>query len=226
MNKKNRFYLFIIFVFISLVVYFFSGYFGITETSFWSFVSYNHNLFALVYTLIFIILSTFSFSVTVLIGVGVLFFSKFELFWYAITGVMISSIIHFYLARKLGRDYVLAYLEKREGDIEKFKEMIDKSSFKTILILSAIFFVPPSIPNYLGGIIKINFKKYFIATFLGNSPIVICAIYLINGLMFSNASYILFSTIGLGFITIISLFFYKGEIKHIMQISFPRFFKK
>ena len=90
MNKKNRFYLFIIFVFISLVVYFFSGYFGITETSFWSFVSYNHNLFALVYTLIFIILSTFSFSVTVLIGVGVLFFSKFELFWYAITGVMIK----------------------------------------------------------------------------------------------------------------------------------------
>jgi DNA (cytosine-5)-methyltransferase 1 len=38
-----------------------------------------------------------------------------------------SSIIDFYISRKLGRDYVKTYIEKRGGKIEKFDKIIGYS---------------------------------------------------------------------------------------------------
>jgi len=224
MNSKKRFVLFVLFAFTCLVIAIFSGYFGI-NTYIQDFISINHYLAAIIYTFIFIVLTSFSFSVSVMTSVGTLFFSAWEIIFYSMIGIMGSSIVDFYISRKLGRDYVKNYIEKRGGKIEKFDKIIEKDTFKTIMILSAIFFIPPTIPNFLGGVIKIDLKKYFIATFLGNVPNTILTVYLVNGFLYSNTTQIYLSITGLVLVTLTSLYFYSGEIKDILRLSFPWVFR-
>lgn len=216
--------MFVLFAFTCLVIAIFSGYFGI-NTYIQDFISINHYLAAIIYTFIFIVLTSFSFSVSVMTSVGTLFFSAWEIIFYSMIGIMGSSIVDFYISRKLGRDYVKNYIEKRGGKIEKFDKIIEKDTFKTIMILSAIFFIPPTIPNFLGGVIKIDLKKYFIATFLGNVPNTILTVYLVNGFLYSNTTQIYLSITGLVLVTLTSLYFYSGEIKDILRLSFPWVFR-
>ena len=226
MKRQNKIILFFIFLVISLFVSIFSGYFGLNQSAIESFVTLNHTLGASIYLSLFIILATFSFSVSIMTSVGAIFFTIQEMILYAMLGVMCSSIIHFFISKKLGRDYVRSYIKKRGGALEKFDKVLEKDTFKTTLILSAIFFVPPSIPNLLGGIMKINFKKFCLATFLGNLPNTVFTICLINGFLYSNLFYIYISIPALILTTLTALYFYKGEISHILRISFPWFFKK
>lgn len=209
-----------------MLVAVYSGYFGFNQSSIASFVSINHNLAALTYTVLFILLATFSFSVSVMTSVGTIFFSEPETIIYAMIGILGSSIIDFYISRKLGKEYVKDYIRQRGGRIEKFDEILEKNTFKTVLILSAIFFVPPTIPNLLGGVMKINLKNYFISTLLGNLPNTILTVYLVKGLLYSNFTQIYISITGLVIFTLIALYFYKGEIKDILRISFPWTFKR
>jgi len=221
MNSKKKFVLFIAFLVVSLFFAIFSAYFGLNPSSIETFVSVNHVLSAFVYNLLFIGLTSFSFSVSVMTSFGTLLFPWYEVVIYAMIGIMGSSIIDFYISRKLGRSYIKNYLEKRGGKIEKFEEIVEKNTFKTTLILSAIFFVPPTIPNFLGGVININLKGYSIATFLGNLPNTFFTVYLINGLLYSNTFQIYASIIGLVMTTLIALYFYNGEIRNILRLSFP-----
>ena len=157
MNSKKKFFLFVFFIVISISVAIFSGYIGISISNLESFVYKNHIYAIFIYNLLFITLTTFSFSVSAMTGLGALFFSWPELFVYSMIGIMGSSIIHYNIARKLGRDYVRNYIEKKGGKLKKFDKILEENTFKTIIILSAIVFVPPTIPNFLGGIIKIKF---------------------------------------------------------------------
>ncbi len=221
MNSKRKFTLFVSFLVISLIIAIFSTYSGSTLSSLEKFFSGNHLLSTLLYSLLFVVLAVFSFSVAVMTSLGVFLFSGYEVVIYAMIGIMGSSIIHFFISRKLGKSYVRNYLEKRKGNLEKFDSILEKDSFKTIFILSAIFFVPPTMPNLLGGIMNINLKKYFIATFLGNFPNTFFTVYLINGLLYSNTFQIYVSTIGLVMTSLIALYFYNGEIRDILRLSFP-----
>lgn len=204
----------------------FSGYFGININSFEYIFSINPFFSAFLYILLFVLLTSFSFSVSVMTSLGTALFSWYLVVIYAMIGIMGSSIIDFYLSRKLGKKHIQRYLNKNSGKIEKLKDIMEKNTFKTILIFSAIFFVPPTLPNFLGGIININFKKYILATFLGNLPNTFFTIYLINGIFYSNNFQVYFSLFGLIATTLIALFFYGGEIKDIFALSFLRLLKR
>jgi len=73
---------------------------------------------------------------------------------------------------------------------------------------------------------KINFKNYSIATFFGNLPNTIFVVYFLRGILYSNALEVFISAAGVALVTIIALYFYKGELKHIIRLSFPWMFKK
>jgi len=226
MGAKKKFYIFLSFVLISLLTAVLSGYFGINLSLVENFISINHYLAIFLYTILFTLLTTFAFSSNALIGMSALFFSSYEAIFYSMIGIMASSIIDFYISRKLGRNYVRNYLEKHGGALEKFDEILEKDTFKTLLILSIIFFVPRIIPNLLGGIVKINLKKYALATFLGNLPTVICIVYLINGISYSNYLQIYASVAGLVLVSLVAIYFYKGEMNHILRLSFPWMFRR
>jgi uncharacterized membrane protein YdjX (TVP38/TMEM64 family) len=226
MNSRKKFILFAIFIFISIFISLFSGYLGLNQSSISSFISANNSAVALIYTLLFIGLTTFSFSVSVMTTLGALFFPGLNAVIYSMIGIMGSSIIDFYISRKLGKNYVRNYLEKRGGKLERFDNILEKDTFKTTMILSAIFFVPPAIPNFLGGIMKINLKNYSIATFIGNLPNTFLTIYLIKGFLYPNSLLIYGTIAGLIIVSLVSLYFYKGETRDILRISFPWIFMR
>ncbi len=226
MNSGKKFALFIAFLVVSLFIAVFSAYFGFNPGSIEKFVLVNHVLSASAYNLLFIGLASLSFSVSVMTSLGTLLFPWYEVVIYAMIGIMGSAVIHFYISRKLGRSYIKNYLEKRGGKIEKFDEIAEKNTFKTILVLSAVFFVPPTLPNLLGGVINISLKRYFIATFLGNLPNTFFTVYLINGLLYSSNFQIYISVAGLALTTLAGLYFYKGEIGEVLRLSFPWAFER
>lgn len=226
MNSKSKFFLFIIFLVLSVLIAISSGYFSINLTFIEAFSKINPIVSASLYNLIYIILGAFSFSTNVMTGIGVFLFPKYLVVIYSMIGIMGSSIIDFYIARKLGRNYVRNYIEKRGGKLEKFDKIIEKDTFKTIFALSAVIFVPPAISYFLGGVMKINLKKYSLAIFLGNFFNIVFLVYLFSGFINSNTIQILVSIIGLTIITSIALYMYNGEIKDIFKLSFPWFFRK
>ena len=226
MNNKKKFLLFVLFILVSLVVAVLSSYLGLDQETIQGFVALNKTFASLIYTVLFIVLASFSFSVSVMTSVGTLFFSGPEAVAYAIIGIMGSAMVHFYIARRLGRDYVRETIRKRGGVLEKFDEIVEKNTFKTILILSAVFFVPPTVVNLLGGVVKINTRKYALATLFGNFPNTLFTVYLMKGLLYTDALLIGVSLAGLILTTLIALYFYTGELKHILRLSFPWAFKK
>lgn len=224
-SKKNKFWLFSGFVLLSLIVYFFSGYLGLNLTSIETLISTNFLISIVLYTLLFIALTSFSFSVSVMTSSGVLLFASYIVILCSMIGIIGSSVIDFYISRKLGKDYVRNYLEKKGGKLEEFDKIVEKNPVKTIFILSTIFFVPPTIPNLLGGITNISLKKYIIATFFGNLPNTIFTVYLIQGILYSNTGQIYFSIIGLIITSLFAIIFYKKEIKSVLRLSFPFIFR-
>jgi uncharacterized membrane protein YdjX (TVP38/TMEM64 family) len=226
MNNRRKFAFFVGFLVISLIVAIFSGIFGFNLSSLEKLVSANYAISVIVYLLLFVVLIAFSFSTTAMLFAGFVFFSIPILLLCAMIGIMGGAITHYFIAKKLGKYYVRSYLERRGGNLEKFDEIIEKHNFKTIFILSAAFIVPPLIPNLLGGIMKINLKKFSIATFFGNLPNTIFTVYFIRGVIYSNALDIYVSVAGIAIVTIVALYFYKGELKSIFRLSFPWMFKK
>ena len=83
MDTKKKFVLFVVFIVISIFIAIFSGYFNLNQTSVEKFVLINHTLSAFIYTLLFIVLASFSFSVSVMTSLGALFFSIPETIIYA-----------------------------------------------------------------------------------------------------------------------------------------------
>jgi uncharacterized membrane protein YdjX (TVP38/TMEM64 family) len=226
MNNKKKFTLFVGFLLLSLIIAIVSGYLGFNLSSLEKIVAENYVISVLLFTIIFVILICFSFSATALLFAGILFFSIPILIISSMIGIMGGAIFHYFISKKLGKDYIRNYLEKRGGKLEKFDEIVEKNNFKTILILSAAFIVPPLIPNLLGGIMKINLKRFSIATFLGNLPNTIFTIYFVKGVLYSNPLDVYVSIIGIAIVTIVALYFYKGELKSIFRLSFPWMFRK
>jgi len=226
MNNKNKFYILALLVIFSALVSVFSGYFSPQISFLEPIFSISPSLTALIYVLVFIALTTFSFSVTAMTASGVLFFTGPEVVFYSLIGIMGSSIIDFYIAKKLGRNYVRKKLGRKKGKLAKFGNVVEKNTFKTIFILSTIFFVPPTIPNFLGGVIDIKFREYVLATFLGNAPNTVFTVYLILGLIHSSPIQIFLSALGLIVISTTALYFYKGEIGSLLKMSFPWFYRK
>jgi uncharacterized membrane protein YdjX (TVP38/TMEM64 family) len=225
-NSKKKFYIFLVFVLVSIIVFISSGFLGFNENTIQSFLSMSHTVSALTFTLLFIALTTFSFSVSAMTSLGALLFPWQEVIIYSMIGILGSSIIDFYISRKLGRNYIQNYLDKRGGKIEKFDDILEKNPAKSVFILSTIFFVPPTIPNFLGGITNLKLKKYIFVTFLGNLPNTFLTVYLIDGILKSNPSQVYFSTIALVIVTTLALYFYSGEIREIVKLSIPRAFKR
>lgn len=226
MNSKKKFILFVGFILLSIIIAILSGYFGFNLSSLEKLVAANYIISVIIYLLLFIFLIAFSFSATALLFAGIVFFSVPILIVCAMMGIMGGAIFHYFIAKKLGKDYVRNYLERRGGNVEKFDEILEKHNFKTILIFSAAFIIPPIIPNLLGGIMKINLKKFSVATFFGNLPNTILTVYFVKGILYSNALDVYVSIVGITIVTIVALYFYKGELKSIMHLSFPWLFRK
>ena len=56
-----------------------------------------------------------------------------------------------------------------EGVISRYAERMRQNSFATVLIMHLLF-LPYELVNFLAGILRINWKAFLLATFLGSLP--------------------------------------------------------
>jgi len=89
---------------------------------------------------------------------------------YLMIGAMIGTTATFLVSRYFGRALIEKMLKGKFKDIE---EKLAKNGFMTILFFRVIPLVPYEVLNYAGGLSRIKFKDYFLATLLGLIPGVI-----------------------------------------------------
>lgn len=97
-------------------------------------------------------------------------FGKFWGALYLMTAALIGTSATFMIGRYFGRGLIEKILKG------KFKDLDDKLAergFMTVLFFRVIPLVPYEVLNYAGGLSRIKFKDYFLATFLGLIPGVI-----------------------------------------------------
>jgi len=133
---------------------------------------------------------------------------------YSMTGIVIGSIITFYLSRKLGRPFVERIVNKKI--LKKFDKIIMKRGIPVLFLIYFLPALPDNIINYLAGLTKIKIKNLTAVLIIGRLPgfIVLSAV----GAGLGNKN-ILFSVILLIVTIIVSviLFLNKNKLEKKME---------
>ncbi|MDA3855937.1 MAG: TVP38/TMEM64 family protein [Candidatus Woesearchaeota archaeon] len=176
-NKKNlKILTYILFFLVLIVLIFIFSKYYFTDLEKTKEYILNFGIFApLVYILIMaiaIIISPIpSFPLAVISGV---IFGTLNGVIYTLIGAEIGAITAFYLARKLGRKYILKKFKNKLEFIEKIPENL---LALYIFIFRLFPFFQFDIVSYGAGLTKIKLIKFATVTFFGMIPMVIVFVY-------------------------------------------------
>lgn len=84
---------------------------------------------------------------------------------YTILGSLGAAQTAYGMGRLLGADL----LPTEEGLVSRYAERMRQNSFVTVLIMHLLF-LPYELVNFLAGILRINWRAFILATFLGSLP--------------------------------------------------------
>lgn len=127
---------------------------------------------------------------------------------YSLIGVVISATVAFYLARFIGRDFLLSIIgEKLRGIDNK----LNKNGFKVLFIMRVTVVFPFDPLSFVAGLSKMKYKPYIIATILGSIPETLAFNYLGLGLK-SIISLKVLVIISIIFLIILTFFYLRKKI--------------
>jgi uncharacterized membrane protein YdjX (TVP38/TMEM64 family) len=102
-------------------------------------------------------------------------------FWGAliisVLGLTLGAAISFLLARRLGREYVEKKYVNKIKKLKEYDTHLKERGFLTILILRLITIIPYELINLAGGLSRIKFLDFILATILGIIPGTLIAIF-------------------------------------------------
>ncbi len=139
--------------------------FHLTPESFKNYVVSMGALGPILYVGIFIIRPLFLIPSIALFIAGGLAFGPVIGPLYASFGAAIGGTLGFWIARKMGHDYVMSKLKLGAQVIEN-----TKFNFSVVFLLSLLPIMPVTVINYGAGLSLMNFKHYIIAHVLGLTP--------------------------------------------------------
>lgn len=94
----------------------------------------------------------------------------FGVFWgtvYTIIGALCGASLSFFIARYLGREWVLKLIHHKA---QWFDDGVEKQGFLIILILRLVPLIPFDIISYGAGLSKIKFKDFLAGSLIGIIP--------------------------------------------------------
>lgn len=103
----------------------------------------------------------------------------------ATIGSTIGCLFEFYLAKAVGRKFIIKYgkyLFISEEDLIKQEKFFVKNQFYFIFITRMIPFIPKTITSVISGIYNLNFYKYVAYTFIASYPTLFIYVYIGNNL--------------------------------------------
>ena len=133
-----------------------------------------------IYCLIYLIAVFIPHAGTAMTIVGGLLFTPFFGTALVITISSLGSVFPFLIAKKFGRKYIKAKIEKTK--YKKYLNRTDENSFMFILYMRLIPLIPYELQNYIAGLVDISTSKFILATFIGLLPGTFALIYLGNTL--------------------------------------------
>lgn len=86
---------------------------------------------------------------------------------YSLINEVFSSASAFCLSRYLGHDFIENHTGER---FKNFQHKLENHSFKSIILLRFMLFVPDDLISYAAGASNINFVSFIAASFLGTIP--------------------------------------------------------
>lgn len=166
-NPKKRFKKFVFIILIGLATSFLTIKAGVrlTPESFRNFVLSLGLAGPIIYISVFIIRPVFLIpSIALFVGGGL----AFGPVWgplYASAGAAMGGTVGFWIARRLGHDFVKSKLKFGADVIDN-----TKFDFSVVWLLSLIPVMPVTVINYGAGLSPMKFKNYFVAHVLGMTP--------------------------------------------------------
>ncbi len=125
-------------------------------------------------------------------------------------GIILGSMIAFYLARIFGKPLVIKFVG--ESIFNKYGKVFQKKSALSLFILFLLPFFPDDALCFLAGISNINFKLFLILTVIGRLPNIVFASLVGSGIFsFSLITWIIIGVIS--GVLFLLLFRYKNEIE-------------
>lgn len=97
-------------------------------------------------------------------------------------GLTVGASIFSFIVRSLARNYIEEKFVDKLPKLKDFDENLKINGFATILLLRMILPIPFEMINIIGGLSKINFKDYVLATLIGITPGIIVMVYFIKSL--------------------------------------------
>lgn len=166
-NPKKRFKKFIFLIILGLITSYLTIRTGVrlTPENFRDFVLSLGIAGPIIYISVFIVRPIFLIpSIALFVGGGL----AFGPIWgplYASFGAAMGGTVGFWIARKLGHDYVKSKLKFGADVIEN-----TKFNFSVVWLLSLIPVMPVTVINYGAGLSPMKFKNYIVAHVLGLTP--------------------------------------------------------
>ena len=89
----------------------------------------------------------------------------------AVVYTVIGSLLSATVAYMIGRFFGQGLFKEGAGDnpVQRYADRMRHNSFETVLLMRFIF-LPYDLVNYLAGILRIDWKSFMLATFLGCVP--------------------------------------------------------
>jgi uncharacterized membrane protein YdjX (TVP38/TMEM64 family) len=138
--------------------------------------------------------------------VGAWLFPFGRAFFYTIIGSLLFSMIMFFIARVLGRDYVRSLISKNQ----KFKHIamqMNSGRLRDLILVRFFFILPSEFVNVIYGLSEISFGKYFLGTIIGTIPVIFFSIMLVRSRLAHDDLFLTVAFIGLSLLILIPLIF-------------------
>lgn len=135
------------------------------------------------------------------------------------SSAMAGAAVCFFLARVLGRDFVIRLTSK--AGLKQIDEFFDKYGKNAILICRLLPFVSFDIVSYAAGLTSMSFGSFFIATGIGQLPATI--VYSYVGNMLTGGAKVLvnglFLTFALGALIVLAKSLYTNKTRNVKTES-------
>ncbi len=101
---------------------------------------------------------------------GGLAYGKWLGTFYILIGATLGASLSFLIARYFGRKFIESFAWLHKGKIKSFDESIEKNGFRMMLFFRLIPLFQYDAVNFGGGLTKMKFKDFFLASFIGMAP--------------------------------------------------------
>jgi len=101
---------------------------------------------------------------------GGLAFGKWLGTVYILIGATLGASLSFLIARYFGRKFIESFEWLHKGKIKSFDESIEKNGFRMMLFMRLIPLFQYDAVNFGGGLSKMKFKDFFLASLIGMAP--------------------------------------------------------